>query len=57
MNPPPEKAAPPSNSLPYIAPMCVCVCVCVCGRERDLKFWVMMNYIGDFILFYLDKKI
>ena len=55
MNPPPEKAAPPSNSLPYIAPMCVCVCVC--GRERDLKFWVMMNYIGDFILFYLDKKI
>ena len=47
MNPPPEKAAPPSNSLPYIAPMCVCVC----GRERDLKFWVMMNYIGDFILF------
>ena len=25
MNPPPEKAAPPSNSLPYIAPMCVCV--------------------------------
>ena len=35
MNPPPEKAAPPSNSLPYIAPMCVCVCVCVCVLERE----------------------
>jgi len=32
------------------------VCVSDCERERDLKFWVMMNYIILGILFYLDKK-
>ena len=56
MNPPPEKAAPPSNSLPYIAPMCVCVCVWERQRFEILGYDEL--YWGFyFILFYLDKKI